>query len=601
VTEDLLNPIPGANPSGENLRYAPVYDQVKEARREEEDISQGVWQSERKKADWPLVVKLTTDSLTRKTKDLQIAAWLTEALLRREGYAGLKDGLNLIRGLIENFWDTLYPEIEDGDLELRAAPLDWLGSKLDNPVKSVAITRSGLDWIKFKESRSVPYESDSARADVRQQAIADGKLAPEEFDSAVDASPREYYEQKMEQIDGCLESIDALGGLCDEKFGEFAPNFGGLRKSIEEVRQIVHVLLAKKRPAEPAPEPVAEEAEAAADLGSAGYYVAEAAAAAAPVRAPARKGPLAPEPVDRDDAVARVVAGARYLRQNDAYNPAAYVILRGLRWGELRAAGGSEPDASLLEAPPTEVRQELKRLVADGYYQEALEAAENAMGAPCGRGWLDLQRYAVAALDGLGYSAAAAAVRSELRALLADMPRLTEMVLADDTPTANAETCAWIREQVAPPAAAPAADYYAPPREAQRPEPSEELGTETIDPFELARDAARSGHTQEAIEILTREIAQEGSGRARFQRRVQLAQICMGAGHDAIAYPILEELAREIEQRRLEEWEAPDMVAHALALLFRCTQKMDIPLEEKNRIYHRVCRLDPVQALSLSR
>jgi type VI secretion system protein ImpA len=604
LKEELLNPIPGPNPCGENLRYAPIYDQIKEARREEENIAQGEWQYERKKADWPLVVKLATDSLVKKTKDLQIAAWLTEGLLRREGFAGLKDGLDLTFSLLENFWDTVYPEVEDGDLELRAAPLEWLGSRLDAAIKSVPVTRSGLDWVKYKESRSVPYESDSAKAETRQQAITDGKMPPEEFDAAVDASPKEFYEQKMAQLDGCLESIEALGQLCEEKFAEYAPNFGDLRKSLEEVKQLVHVLLARKRQAESGEEAPAEEAAAApSDLGAAGYYVAEAAAAVAPARAPARpKGPLAPEPVDRDDAVGRVVAAARYLRQNDAYSPAPYLMLRGLRWGELRAGGGSEPDAALLEAPPTEIRQELKRLITDGYYQEALEAAENAMGLPCGRGWLDLQRYAVTALDQLGYSAVSSAIKSELRALLADLPRLADLVLTDDTPTANAETRAWIQSQVAAPAPAPPEDYYARPKEEEQPrEPSEELGAAQVDAFDLALEAARSGNVQGAIELLAREIAQEGSGRARFQRKVQLAQICMGAGHQEIAYPILQELAQEVENRRLEDWEAPETVAHALALLYRCMHKMDVSPEDKQKIYSRVCRLDPVQALSLSR
>ena len=55
---------------------------------------------------------------------------------------------------------------------------------------------------------------------------------------------------------------------------------------------------------------------------------------------------------------------------------------------------------------------------------------------------------------------------------------------------------------------------------------------------------ARSGDVQQAIEVLTREIAHERSGRARFQRKIQLAQICMSTGHEAIAYPILVELAQ---------------------------------------------------------
>ena len=41
LPDNLLNPIPGENPSGEDLRYAPIYDQIKEARREEEEVRRG--------------------------------------------------------------------------------------------------------------------------------------------------------------------------------------------------------------------------------------------------------------------------------------------------------------------------------------------------------------------------------------------------------------------------------------------------------------------------------------------------------------------------------------------------------------------------------
>ncbi len=93
--DDLLNPIEGPNPSGANLRYDPVYDKIKEARREEDQPPPGMTERDRKVADNPLVIKLTTDLLTKKTKDLQLAAWLTEALLKQKGFGGLKDGLAL--------------------------------------------------------------------------------------------------------------------------------------------------------------------------------------------------------------------------------------------------------------------------------------------------------------------------------------------------------------------------------------------------------------------------------------------------------------------------------------------------------------------------
>ena len=100
LRNDLLNPISADKPAGENLRYAPVYDKIKEARREDDDAPQGDWKRERKVADWPLVIKLISESLATKTKDLQLAAWLAEAMLRREGVAGLREVLELTSGSV---------------------------------------------------------------------------------------------------------------------------------------------------------------------------------------------------------------------------------------------------------------------------------------------------------------------------------------------------------------------------------------------------------------------------------------------------------------------------------------------------------------------
>src|SRR5256885_16134154 len=90
LKEDLLQPIPGSNPAGTNLRYDPIYDKIKEARREEDDVEQADWKRARKAADWPPVTTLATDALATKSQALQSAAGLTEALLNKEALGGLR-------------------------------------------------------------------------------------------------------------------------------------------------------------------------------------------------------------------------------------------------------------------------------------------------------------------------------------------------------------------------------------------------------------------------------------------------------------------------------------------------------------------------------
>lgn len=591
LRDDLLTPIPGDNPSGENLRYNPAYDKIKEARREDDDAPQGEWQRERKTADSKQVLKLAGDALATKTKDLQLAVWITEALLRTDGFAGLRQGTDLLRGLLENFWDTLYPEIEDGDLELRAAPLEWFGGYLDAGIRKAPFTRSGLGYFKYKESRTVGYEeqaneSDSKRA-ARDTAVAEGKLTAEEFDSAVNATSTAQYETWVADLDGCLESLQSLKKLSEEKFADYAPGYNKLETALEEVRQVVKSILSKKleaegRSATPTAELVVEEAPLEEPVAS------YSGAAAAPARAPVRRAVSGIDPADPEEAALRLAAVAKFLRANDPYSPAPYLMLRGFRWGELRALGES-PDPSALVAPPTETRQQIRKLAVDQDWAALLEAAETAMAEPCGRAWLDLQRYVVTACETYGYPAIAAAIRSELKALLADIPALPTWSLADDTPAANNETQAWLKEFSTP------AVSYAPAMIREEQSAQNEQGPDT---FAMAMEHARKGRHAEALELLAQDVVMQSSGRGRFQRKLQLAQFCMASNHENLALPILEQLVEDIDKHQLEEWESPDAVAQAMVLLYRCLSA-DSP--DRAKLFARICRLDPVQALSCSR
>ncbi len=615
LRDDILNPISEEKPGGDDIRYAPVYDQIKEARREDDDADQGEWKVERKVADYPKVIRLASEAIAKKSKDLQLAAWLVEALLKQGGFAGLLEGITLLHSLVDNFWDHLYPELEDGDAEFRATPLDWVGSYLNMTVRLLPVTRAGYDLFKFKESRQVGYEADVADDYEKQEAftarLAEGKISADQFDKSFNETPKAFYKENMEQLEACQEKLDELDTLCEEKFGEFKPSFGGLRDTLAEVRSTWRQLLNQKLEAEPDEPPPATEAapaEASADADSWGSWgdssataVEEAPGAAA---APVARGALPLEPQDREDAIRRIVAAAKWLRANDQYSPVSFTILRGLRWGELRYDGATL-DPLKMEAPPTEVRTNLKKLLIEGNWAEVLETAEQAAGLPAGRAWLDMQRYADRACQELGeyYSSISRAIRSGVRELVTDYPDLPDASLLDDTPCANGETKAWIQESCQPVTAAPPP----PPPEpaATFDEAVEQEAVEGAEPvrdtFDIAMELASRRDIRGAIDLLSREIAMQRSGRGRFRRKMQLAQVCLSAGLDDVAAPILDELAHEIEVRKLEDWESPETIALPLTLLYRCLGKLDRPPEDKARLYSKICRLDPAQALSIER
>jgi len=611
LREDLLTPIAGENPSGSDLRYDSehaFYDRIQEARRQDDDLPVGDWQHERKVANYADVLKLSQEAIATQSKDLQIAAWLTEALLHNDGFSGLAQGLQLCNQMLASFWETLYPVIDDGDAEMRAKPLNWLGSALEMPVKSIPITAAGYDWIKYKESRLVGYEQQAQTDNEKKKRAAmldEGKLPPEAFDKAFDGTPKAFYAKTEKDIDACLSILGSLEKLCDEKFESAAPSFHRLKGSLGEVRHVVHVLLEKKRelepdPVETQPEAEGEGAEAEAEIGG---------GKARSVPAHSIVIPLGnSEPVERRRAIAAIAQAAATLRQQQPENPAPYLMMRGLRWGELRASPGlRNPD--LMEAPTTELRQHLKLLALASNWSELLEVAENAMSLPCSRAWLDLQHLVVLACGALGeqYTLIEAAIVSELKNLLRDVPELLNATLLDGTPAANAETRAWLSGLMVTVATVPAEAQPATLSEgsdgvsqAASSVPASAPAAwweKPADAYTLSQAAVRSGNIEKGLAIMREEIARQQSGRARFQRTLQFVRLCVEAGHEAIVQPMIDDVAEALEAHKLDDWEDRETVADALVLIMSTSKRVQADSAQRQQLFERICRLDPVRAL----
>jgi type VI secretion system protein ImpA len=450
--ESLLQPISEGKPSGDDLKFTPLFDKIRGLRKMEDTGPKGLWETESSPADFQAIVNLTSDALKTKSKDLQLAAWLTEAWIYEDGVPGLVAGLDLLRELLTRFWDTIYPEIEDGDDELRAASIDWVGSYFDpakgsSPIfalQNSPLTVSGHSWFVYQESRRVGFESEvngnPARKSARDAALKEGKLAPELFDKDFEATKKPFYKSLEADLKSAQSSLQSLDELCREKFQD-PPSFTPLRKAIEEVAHVAHILLLKKLEKEPdivEPESIPEGKAAADD--------------SAPVPVAGQTQPevdlsqLESGAIKNEaQAMLHVVAAAQYIRRLNPASPASYLLLRALRWGELRGvAEGGNLD---LPAPQPEVRKVLRTSAAAGNWKLTLESAETAMSNPCGRGWLDLQRYSIRACTELGYAAAAKAIRSELKSLLTDFPNLTKATLNDDTGAANPETLEWLKQE----------------------------------------------------------------------------------------------------------------------------------------------------------
>ena len=110
--DTLLEPLPGDNPAGDPHAYVDsVRAELQELRREEraEDYDDATRPAQLKKADWSGVVRVAQEALRTKSKDLRIACHLAEGAVKVEGFAGLRDSLQLLHRLTDECWDRLNP------------------------------------------------------------------------------------------------------------------------------------------------------------------------------------------------------------------------------------------------------------------------------------------------------------------------------------------------------------------------------------------------------------------------------------------------------------------------------------------------------------
>jgi type VI secretion system protein ImpA len=327
--EALLAPIPGEKPTGESLQYSGLYDEIKEARRSEDNLEQGEWKREAKVADWAEVVSLSLRALSSQTKDLQVSAWLTEALVKLYGYPGLRDGLKVIRGLHEQYWDDLYPEEDEGDLEARANAISWMERQVAFLVKQIPLTASAsgfsYSFNDFEQSINFnvgPDVDSTTAAERRQRAADENKITSEDWLKAKNSSPRAYYETLNADISQSWAAFEALDRVMDERFGRQTPGMGLLKQSLDQVRSLIDKVVKEKRLLEP--DPVDSETVAVSGNGTyaAGPSSDGTASPAGPIRT-------------RQDAINRLKEVAAYFRQTEPHSPVSYLVERAVKWSQM--------------------------------------------------------------------------------------------------------------------------------------------------------------------------------------------------------------------------------------------------------------------------
>lgn len=334
--EALMQPVSEENPAGEEMQYLGLYDEIREARRADEELPQGQWQTELKVADFRQVIDLAVPALEKQTKDLQIAAWLSEALVNEHGFVGLRDSFKLLAGLQENFWETLFPVIDEGDMEGRANAIEWIDNQAAFAIKRAKITGGeGYSFFDFEDSKrfDIPENLDTLDStdqqkyrELQAQAEKENRVTADRWRKAKAVSVRAFYEQLFFTLDECFAEFKELNRVIEEKYARNQmPGTSNLKKSLDEIQTTVKKLLEEKRAEEPdaVEDAPAEEGEAAATEGG---KTAGTATGSGTIQ-------------NRKDALKRLADLAEFFRKTEPHSPVSYLIQRAVKWGEMPLDG----------------------------------------------------------------------------------------------------------------------------------------------------------------------------------------------------------------------------------------------------------------------
>jgi len=334
--EALLAPIPGDAPQGIDIREdfsaTSPYNRLRDARSEARDAERGQDAGGDDARDptplWRGVRELALKTLAETTKDLEVAAWLTEALVRSHGFAGLAAGAQLMAGLAEQYWDGVFPLPDDYGMETRVSPVTGLngrdcnGSLIQPLYKLTLFNRidgSPVAYYQYQQSEQLG----TLDAERRQARIEAGAVPLSDLEREARAAGSRAFAGLLTDARAARDAWQAMATIMDEKAGADGPSTTAVRDLLSAIIDVV----ARYAPAEAAGGDGAAEGEAASGDGAdegGGGGAGFAGIAASPGRG-----------ASREDALRALAEIANFFRRTEPHSPLSYTLDEAVRRGRM--------------------------------------------------------------------------------------------------------------------------------------------------------------------------------------------------------------------------------------------------------------------------
>ncbi|PCJ44959.1 MAG: type VI secretion system protein TssA [Moraxellaceae bacterium] len=338
--ESLLIPISEETPAGSDIREDrsanSLFYQIKDARERARTAERNAMlendDAANAQEEWREVLNVAPKILTEVSKDIEVAAWYIEALVRVHGYAGFRDGLLLAQKLAENFWDNVFPipdEDDDEDVrETRCASYAGLNGEgregtIIPPIRNIEITEDReMDPLAYWQYLQAMEIQKVADEEVREERIAAAGISIDLFQRAMDSCSVEFCQNLIADIEGCLEAFQQLTTTLDEKGGEFSPPSSNIKNILTEILGVIKHLTKDK---------LALAAPAEGEEGEAGSEGESAATGGATQGAGVAAGAIQ----NREEAFKQILRIADFFMKTEPHSPVPYALEKAVRWGRM--------------------------------------------------------------------------------------------------------------------------------------------------------------------------------------------------------------------------------------------------------------------------
>jgi type VI secretion system protein ImpA len=326
-------PLAGDAPAGADLRqdFTPqsLYYRLRDARAEAREIERRIDHDPSADAgvpiQWRTVRDLSVKALSEQTKDLEIAAWLTEALVRLDGMPGLAAGSTVIADLASQLWDHgLHPQPDEDGVETQVAPVTGLNGQgndgtLMQPLRK-CILFPGTDgtpvtYWQYLQSEELETITDAAR---RKQRLAAKVVPLVDMAGAARQAGGVALSALRTEVKDALAAWTRMSEVLEEKAGADAPPTSRVRDLLGAIVSVAN-LYAPPEPDAPPPDLVDNDS-----------------VAAAPGQADGVASPTpAYRPVTREDMLHELERIADFFRRTEPHSPLAYTLSEAIRRGRL--------------------------------------------------------------------------------------------------------------------------------------------------------------------------------------------------------------------------------------------------------------------------